>query len=51
VAWTVEVSDEFAKRYRELMDDAHESVNFLKNWVRPLAIRMWIPFAIRGMQT
>jgi hypothetical protein len=28
VAWTVEVSDEFAEWYRELTDDEHESVNF-----------------------
>jgi len=28
VAWTVEVSDEFAEWYRKLTDDEHESVNF-----------------------
>ena len=28
MAWTVEVSDEFAQWYGELTDDEHESVNF-----------------------
>lgn len=28
MAWTVEVSDEFAVWYRALADDEHESVNF-----------------------
>lgn len=55
MAWTVEVSDEFAQWYGELTDDEHESVNFsvdlLEELGRPLAVRMWTRSVIPVMQT
>ena len=51
MAWTVEVSDEFAEWYGELTDDEHESVNFSVDLLeelgpRRLAVRMSTQFAI-----
>jgi hypothetical protein len=55
VAWTVDVSDEFAEWYGELTDDEHESVNFsvdlLEELGPSLGVRMSIRSAIPVMQT
>jgi len=45
VAWTVEVSDEFAEWYRELTDDEHESVNFSVDLLEELGPSLGRPHA------